>query len=198
VCGPGTWTKELVDLWLQAADAIPDPVLVEVGTGTGALAVAAATARPDAEIHATDISFRATANAQENVARSSVSVKIHRSDLMEALPRRLRGRVNAVLAHLPSMWLGGYSEETEETGVWAPRETYEGRGADGLDLIRRLMLEARPWLSKDGRLVLSMQAWQWHILEQEASHLRFEVVQTRRPSSTGTLVMLGRADVVLR
>jgi protein-L-isoaspartate O-methyltransferase len=194
VCGPGTWTGELVDLWIDSVEGVPDPILVEVGTGTGALAVAAAIRRPDADIHATDISFRATANARENVVLNSAAVHIHRSDLMRGLPPRLRGRVDAVLAHLPSMWLGGYSDSDGEA-VWAPRETYEGGGAHGLDLVRRLMSEARPWLSEEGRLVLSMKEWQWQLLTREATEAGYRVVETRTPSATGLLVMLSPEPV---
>ena len=191
ICGPGTWSEDLVTTWVTSVAGTPRPVMVEVGAGTGALAIAAITRRHDAQMFATDVSFRAARNARANVARHRVTARICRGDMLSPLPRTLIGRVDAVLAHLPSMWLGAYEEESD-ADVWAPRETYEGPGADGLDLIRRLLATAPPWLSPNGHLIVSMKDWQWDVLEPEAREQGYELVDAHRPSPTGLIVSLTR------
>jgi release factor glutamine methyltransferase len=193
VCGPGTWSRTLVDAWTQSVGDLSRPVLVEVGTGSGSLAILAAKRLPDAEIHATDISFRAWRNARANVRHHSVSVTVHRGRLFEPLPTRLRRRVQSVVAHLPSVWLGGIDEYAPEE-IRAPRETYEGQGGDGLDLMRDLLQQAPAWLARDGRVVISMESWQWQVFRAEVASLGYEEVSVLSPTDTGRVIALRRAS----
>jgi methylase of polypeptide subunit release factors len=192
VCGPGTWSRTLVDAWTGAADGRARPVLVEIGTGSGSLAILAARRRPDADIHATDISFRAWRNARANVRRHGAEVTVHRGSLFDALPARLRHRVQGVVAHLPSVWLGGVDEYSPDE-IRAPRETYEGSGGDGLDLFRELLRQAPRWLAAAGQVVISMESWQWQVFETEVEPLGYEVISLFRPTESGRVIVLRRS-----
>jgi release factor glutamine methyltransferase len=197
VCGPGDWTGPLVDAWLRGVAGRRTPVLVDVGTGSGCLAVLAAERWPQAKVHGTDPSPRAVRNARANVANHGVGVRVHRGDLLSALPGSMRGSVDAVVAHLPTLPPGGPTDPAD-AGVLdavrlAPPATYQGPGGDGLGLVRRLLKTAPPWLASDGRLVVSMQIWQWEGFSSEAIDLGFRPIRVDHPSTRGAIVTLEAA-----
>lgn len=196
VCGPGTWTASLVDAWVRCSERIPRPVLVELGTGTGCLAVLCAKRRPEAAIYATDLSARAVGNARANARRHRVRVTVSRGDLFSTLPNSLRGKVDGILAHLPTIPPGSPRDEIGSGWIdrrRAPSETYEGRGGDGLDLVRALLRNAAPWLSDDASVVVSMQSWQWALFEPEAAALGYGARRIDSPSQQGAIVTLARS-----
>jgi release factor glutamine methyltransferase len=125
------------------------------------------------------------------VRRHAVSVNVHRGSLFHPLPERLHGRISSVVAHLPSVWLGGIDEYAPEE-IRAPRETYEGPGGDGLDLHRALLLQAPTWLAREGRIVISMESWQWQVLRDEISSLGYREISVLSPSESGRVIVLGR------
>ena len=189
VCGPGTWSEGLIETWLRHTDDASSPVMVEVGTGSGSLAILAAMRRPDAEIHATDSSLRACRNAKANIRRHRQKVKVHWGNFFDPLPSALAGRVASVVAHLPSLWLGG---SPEPGSIAAPRETYEGTGGDGLDLMRRLLEAAPPWLAPEGGIVISMLEWQWRLFRPEVERLGYQVSDIVSPAETARIIALRR------
>ena len=196
VCGPGSWTGDLIDAWLGGVRDSPAPVLVEVGTGSGALAILAQMRAPNAEIHGTDLSRRAIGNATANARLHHRDIALHEGDLFAPLPRRLVGAVDAVLAHLPTLAPGSYRDDDDgdPREDWAPTETYVGVGGDGLDLMRRLLATSPPWLAPTGTVVISMRAWQWDGFRAEAEMLGFAQRQVISPSPTGVIVVLERVS----
>jgi release factor glutamine methyltransferase len=109
--------------------------VVDVGTGSGAVALALAQERPDLEVLATDLSADALAVARANAARLGLDdvVTFHEGDLLAGV-----GLVDAVLSNPP------YVAERERATL-APEITRHEppgalfAGADGLDVIRRLV-----------------------------------------------------------
>jgi release factor glutamine methyltransferase len=116
------------------------PVL-DAGTGSGILALALAKKFPQVEIVATDISPAALALAQSNAERNADGVgkiRFLESDLMEApsLPERFQ-MIVANLPYIPTGQIDGLMREVRHE----PRLALDG-GADGLDLIRRLVAQS--------------------------------------------------------
>jgi len=116
------------------------PVL-DAGTGSGILALALARKFPRLEIVATDISPAALALAQSNAGRNADGVGTIRfleSDLMEdpSLPERFQ-MIVANLPYIPTGRIDGLMREVRHE----PRVALDG-GADGLDLIRRLVAQS--------------------------------------------------------
>ncbi len=104
--------------------------VVDVGTGSGAVALALKSERPDLEITGVDVSDGALAAARENAARLGLDVSFVAGDL-------LAGRsCDAVLANLPYVAAG--AELPPEIAGYEPAGALFA-GADGLDVIRRLM-----------------------------------------------------------
>jgi release factor glutamine methyltransferase len=144
-------------------------IAVDVGTGCGAVALALAAARPELEIHATDISRTALRWAGRNARRLGLGrVRFHRGSLLEALPAELRGRVSPVAANVPYV-----PAEMWRSRRW--RDATVGLGPDGLDLQRRLAEQALAFLRPGGTLVLQLGASQWPGFAGELAGLGYRV-----------------------
>jgi release factor glutamine methyltransferase len=112
------------------------PVL-DVGTGSGILALALAKKFPKLEIIAIDISPTALAVARRN-AEGLGNIRFLESDLMEnpCLPEQFQ-LIIANLPYIPAGQIDGLMREVRHE----PRLALDG-GADGLDLIRRLITQS--------------------------------------------------------
>ncbi len=133
---PRPETEELVDLILRELPSEPCRIL-DVGTGSGALALALKQIRPDCSVEATDVSVEALVIAKANAQTHTLEVTFHHGHLAE----HLAGPYAVVVANLP------YIAE-HERHLCDPELGYEPAmalfaGADGLDLIRPLVADAR-------------------------------------------------------
>jgi release factor glutamine methyltransferase len=109
--------------------------VVDVGTGSGAIALALRDERPDLQVTGTDVSAGALAVARDNAARLGLAgdVAFVEGDLLAGL-----GEVDAVLSNPP------YVAEGERVTLAPEILRHEPAGAlfagaDGLDVIRRLV-----------------------------------------------------------
>jgi release factor glutamine methyltransferase len=119
---------------VEAALSLPAGArVVDVGTGSGAIALALKTERPDLSVVATDISAGALEVARANAARLGAEVVFVEGDLLAGLA------ADAVVSNAPYVAAG--DRLPAEIG-FEPREALFG-GEDGLDVIRRLVREAR-------------------------------------------------------
>jgi release factor glutamine methyltransferase len=128
--------------------------IVDVGTGSGCIALALAKELPQAEIHATDISPEALEIAEANAARHQMTSRIHfhDTDLLKGLPTRY---FDFVVSNPP------YVGESEEDTVQLEVRKFEPRGAvfagtTGIEVIERLIPEARDALKPGGWLVMEI------------------------------------------
>ena len=133
----------------------PGGLAVDVGTGSGAMALAIAQERPDATVIATDVSLEAARWARRNRDAHALTVHLIVCDLLSALSDDLRGRVRLVVANLPYV-------STEEAATLPPEvvdhepHTSLFAGADGIDVLRRLIAESPHWLAPGGWIVLEI------------------------------------------
>ena len=82
-----------------AARAPAGAVVVDLCCGSGAVGVAVAAALGDVELHAADVDPAAVRCARRNVGPAGGTV--YEGDLLDALPARLRGRVDVLVANVP-------------------------------------------------------------------------------------------------
>jgi release factor glutamine methyltransferase len=159
-----------VSMAMEQLSSRARPTIVEVGTGCGAIALALAHARPDAEVHATDLFGNAVRSATANARRLALErVRFRRGSVLDPLPIGLRARVDVVIANLPFYPARNYASIGS-----VPRDTIQGSGDDGLDLLRKLAHDAIPLLRPGGYLLLQMFAWQWDILSGELVALGYQ------------------------
>jgi release factor glutamine methyltransferase len=107
--------------------------VVDVGTGSGAVALALKHERPDLEVVGTDVSADALAVARANAERLRLDVELLHGDLLAGVDG-----VDAVLSNPP------YVAERERAALAPEIVRHEPpgalfAGADGLDVIRRLV-----------------------------------------------------------
>jgi release factor glutamine methyltransferase len=128
-------------------------VVVDLCCGVGAIGAALTAELPAVDLHAVDLDARAVACAEENLA--PYGARVHHGDLFDALPRRLRGRTDVIVASPPYV-------PTDEIRL-LPLEAREHEsgtaldgGPDGLDLVERIAHRARPWLAPHGGLALEV------------------------------------------
>ncbi|WP_030231413.1 putative protein N(5)-glutamine methyltransferase [Streptomyces sp. NRRL S-350] len=151
---PGVFVPRRRSEFLAAAAtalAGPGSVVLDLCCGSGALgaAVAAGVAHP-VELHAADIDPTAVRCARRNLA--GTGARVHEGDLFAALPDALRGRVDVLIANVPYVPTGDLALLPPEARLHEARPALDG-GADGLDVLRRMVEEAPRWLAPGGSLL---------------------------------------------
>jgi release factor glutamine methyltransferase len=126
-------------------------VVVDLACGSGAVGTALASALSRVELHAVDIDLAAVRCARRNVA--AVGGHVHHGDLYQPLPGRLRGRVAVVVANAPYVPTAEIGLLPQEARVHEPQVTLDG-GADGLDVVRRVIAGAAQWLAPGGHVLV--------------------------------------------
>ena len=127
-------------------------VIADVGTGAGAIAINLAIHLPAARIYAFDFTDAALDVAAYNVRAHNVAdrVTLGKGDLLEPLPEPV-DLIVANLPYIPTSRIDTLQPEIQ----WEPREALDG-GADGLDVIRRLVSQAPGKLKEHGTILLEL------------------------------------------
>jgi release factor glutamine methyltransferase len=183
---PRPETEVLVERAVEVLDGTETPIVVDVGTGTGAVALAIKRRRPEASVHATDLSEEAVAVARANASRHALDVAVLQGDLLSPLPDELRGRVDLVASNPPYVTLEEYESLPQEVRA----EPYEAL-VGGTDVHRRLSVEAPQWLRPGGWLVMEIGAAQAGEVREVMSR-RFEHVEVLPDLAGRDRVVRGR------
>jgi ribosomal protein L3 glutamine methyltransferase len=127
--------------------------VLDLCTGSGCLAVIAAKAFPRARVDAADLSAGALAVARRNVARNRLGrrVRLVRSDLFSRLGRR---RYDLIVTNPPYVDAAAMRALPREYRH-EPRLALAG-GGDGLELVQRILRQARACLAPHGLLVCEL------------------------------------------
>jgi release factor glutamine methyltransferase len=137
-----------------AAQAIalarPGALVVDMCCGSGAVGAALAAAVDGLELHAADIDPVAVRCARRNLAAAG---HVYEGDLFEPLPAEVRERVEVLVANAPYVPTGEIRLMPREARVHEPGLTLDG-GADGLDLVRRVIAASPSWLAPGGHLLV--------------------------------------------
>ncbi len=129
--------------------ARPRVVIVDLCCGSGAVGAALVAALHRVELYAVDIDPAAVRCARRNVA----SAQVYEGDLYQPLPATLRGRVDVLVANAPYVPTEAIGLLPSEARVHEPRVALDG-GADGLDVVRRVIAAAPRWLAPGGHLLV--------------------------------------------
>lgn len=163
---------------------------VDVCTGSGCLAILLAHQFPQARVDAIDLSPDALAVAAINVKahRLGRRVTLHRSDVFAQVPK---ARYDILLSN-PPYEPSAVCDDLPEEFKREPRLALDG-GADGLDIIRRLLVQARERIAPHGIVVLEVGALQ-KAMNREFKTLRLQWLPTQDGSHCICLI---RADRLL-
>ncbi len=141
-------TETLVEWALELHG--PQPLkVVDLGTGSGAIALALQQARPAWQVWAVDASAQALAVAQLNAQRLGLPIRLHQGNWLEGV-EVAEGRFDLIVSNPPYI---------AEGDVHLPALAHEPQsalisGADGLDDIRRITVQAIEQLAPGGWLLL--------------------------------------------
>jgi ribosomal protein L3 glutamine methyltransferase len=171
----------------------PEPASVrsvlDLCTGSGCLAILAALRFEDARVDASEISGDALAVAETNVLdyRLDDRIELIRSDLFAGLGDR---RYDLILSNPPYVDAAAVASFPPEYAA-EPKLAHAG-GADGLDLVRRILAEAHDHLTPNGALVVEIGRGR-ELLQSEFPNLPFLWLVT--VESAGEVFVLTRSDL---
>jgi ribosomal protein L3 glutamine methyltransferase len=152
---PRSFIGELLQDGLQPYVEDPEQVgaVLELCTGSGCLAILAAHAFPNADIDAVDLSKPALEVATRNVDEYELDERIalFEGDLFAPLPER---RYDVIITNPP--YVNADSMAALPAEYRHEPEMALAGGADGMDIVRRIIADARNWLTDDGVLVVEI------------------------------------------
>ncbi|MDA9423905.1 MULTISPECIES: 50S ribosomal protein L3 N(5)-glutamine methyltransferase [Bradyrhizobium] len=155
---PRSFIGELLDSHFgaggEAGSLIDDPTAVErvldLCTGSGCLAILAAHHFPNATVDAVDISKGALEVAARNVGEYGLEdrISLYRGDLFAPLGDN---RYDLIITNPPYVDAEGMAALPPECRA-EPKLAFDG-GADGLDVVRRILRDASDHLTPEGGLI---------------------------------------------
>jgi release factor glutamine methyltransferase len=135
-------TELLVDL----ATELKGEIIVDLCCGSGAIGAVLQQRLPEATVYAADVDPAAVECARENLTN------VFEGDLFDALPSELRGRIDTVVANVPYVPTDDIQFMPPEARDYEARVALNG-GPDGLDVLRRVAVQAAHWLKPGGHLM---------------------------------------------
>jgi release factor glutamine methyltransferase len=164
------WHSELIAR--RAAELLDDGrIAIDVCTGSGAVACVLMEMRPRARVIATDVDSRAVACARRN------GVDALLGNLFAPLPLNVRGRVDIVVGVVPYVPTFKLAMLQRDTFTFEDALAYDG-GADGVDTLRRVIVESPTWLRGGGALVLEVGTDQLDAIADNLDAAGFDDIQS--------------------
>jgi release factor glutamine methyltransferase len=146
-------SEATVELALECLGDKPTPRIVDIGTGSGAIALALKKERPDSTVIAVDKSPEAAEVARQNATRLGLAVEVVVGEFIAP-----EGAFDLIVSNPPYIPTGEIATLSAEVRR-EPRLALDG-GADGLEVIRKLIELSRGRLQSGGALVIEVGAGQ--------------------------------------
>lgn len=181
---PRPETESLVDMAADCLKGVENPFIVEIGTGTGAIAIACAKEIAGARVLATDVSEDALALARTNAEANATgeALQFAQGDLLNAVTAEVIANVtgasvdsatlpqiDCLVANLPYIPDGEKDNLQPEVAKYDPALALFG-GADGLDLVRKLLKQTEGRLKQGASILLEIGSEQGEMLKAEAEN----------------------------
>jgi len=161
---PRPETELIVEAALELSRDDPALVIGDIGTGSGCIAISLLHELPAAVAVATDISRAALNVAQSNAERHGV---LRRLTLVESdcFSEVHVAEAFSLITSNPPYVSDDELRDVQREVTFEPRAALAG-GPDGLAIIRRLLVDARPFLRSGGHLMFEMGFGQSNAVEQ--------------------------------
>ncbi|SHK87735.1 MULTISPECIES: peptide chain release factor N(5)-glutamine methyltransferase [unclassified Fibrobacter] len=193
---PRPETESLVDMAADSLKGIENPFIVEIGTGTGAISIACAKEIKGARVLATDVSEDALALARTNAEANGLAgnpdaagsadtptdsqtaastLTFAQGDLLNAVTADViakvagdtSAKIDGLIANLPYIPDSEKDKLQPEVAKYDPALALFG-GADGLDLVRKLLQQTEGKLKPGASILLEIGSEQGEMLKAEA------------------------------
>jgi ribosomal protein L3 glutamine methyltransferase len=163
--------------------------ILDLCTGSGCLAVIAAKVFPTAQVHAADLSADALEVARVNIAESGTehSIELFHGDLFKPIKAN---RYDLILANPPYVDRDAMAALPKEYRC-EPTISLAG-GSDGLDIVRKILEQAKRHLTSRGMLVCEIGRGR-AILERDYPEIDFFWLDTEE--SSGEVFCLAAASL---
>jgi ribosomal protein L3 glutamine methyltransferase len=187
---PRSYFLEIIPQQLNAW--LPDPGkvkrVVDVCTGSGCLAILLAHHFPQARVDAIDLSPDALDVSRINVKKHRLvrRVKLYQSDVFDAVPK---AKYDVIISN-PPYEPSAHCDQLPTEFHREPRMALDG-GKDGLDIIRKLLLQARDRLQPHGVVLIEVGGLQ-HAMDKEFAALDLYWMHTADGSNCVCLIQAER------
>ncbi len=164
--------------WIASQNLINDEAsdILDLCTGSGCIGIACALEFENADVDLLDISEQALEVAQQNIEYYELQDRVRtiQSDVFSGLGSQAAKRYDLIVSNPPYVDANDYQTMPEEFS----KEPVLGlvSGADGLDLVRRILAEAAKFLKEDGLLVVEVGN-SWEALEQAYPEFPFTWIE---------------------
>jgi len=159
------WLSE--PLARRAVERLPAAgTAIDLCTGSGAIAAVLRARHPYARVVASEIDARAVACAAAN------GVEVYLGDLFTPLPGDLAGQVDVVVSVVPYVPTPELPLLQRDTFTFENPLSYDG-GADGTDILRRVVRDSPRFLRPGGALLLELGGDQADLLTDELVRLGY-------------------------
>lgn len=152
----GELIEKRFEPWLHAEPAR----ILDLCTGSGCIGIACADVFPNAEVVLADLSFEALEVANQNIERHGLEERVYgvQGDGFSGLPNQ---RFDLIVSNPPYVDAEDFADMPEE--YHHEPELGLACGADGLDLVRRMLAEAADHLNEKGLLIVEVGNSQVHV-----------------------------------
>jgi release factor glutamine methyltransferase len=154
---PRPETELLVETALELLGDTPDPPSIcDIGTGSGCIAISILHERPELRAIGIDISAAALAVAARNAERHGVADRLSliESDCFDRIEASAHS-FSLIAANPPYVAAAAYDGLQREVREHEPRIALSP-GGDGLDVVRRVIQNAPPYLVSGGHLLIEI------------------------------------------
>jgi ribosomal protein L3 glutamine methyltransferase len=200
---PRSFIGELLDIYFgrqeneeydeEDGSLIGDPAsirsVLDLCTGSGCLAILASRNFPNAAIDAVDISKDAIEVATRNVGDYGLQdrLKLYRGDLFKPLGGK---RYDLIISNPPYVDAEGMADLPRECRA-EPKLAFDG-GADGIDIVRRILDEAAAHLTPQGGLLCEIGRCRPQL---EAAYPQLPLLWLDTADSEGEVFWIAAADL---
>jgi release factor glutamine methyltransferase len=162
--------------------------IVDVGTGSGVIALSLAAKMPEAQVLGVDVSEDALALAQANAARLNLSERVQ--FLKSRLLENIEGAFDLIVANLP--YVSIQDRHTLSLEVLHDPEVALFAGAQGDELIRELINQARFRLRSGGLLALEIGLGQSEVLLSALAEKNYRDISSKNDYNGVTRFLFAR------
>ncbi len=182
---PRPETEMLPELAMAMLGKRRDLVAVDLGTGTGAIGLSLAVSGRFSKLYLTDISLATLSLASANIDRNRALVRgmvfLSRGSWFAALPARLQGAVDLVVANPPYIPTNAIAN-LDKRVLYEPLLALDG-GVSGVSALLEILAGAPEFLKPGGAIVLEMGDEQGEALSHVAELFGYTEIVIRKDSS---------------
>jgi len=157
--------------------------VLDLCTGSGCIGLTLALLESSIKVDLADISLEALEVAQSNIHRYNLSHRVHcvNTNLFDSII----GKYDLIISNPPYVSSDEYQKIPEEFKA-EPKIALEA-GKDGLDIVHRMLAQAKQYLNPNGVLIVEVGFSAAKRIKKQYPHIHFEWFKYRKPNGRVSL-----------